>query len=70
MKSPDHHVDIIGDEHAEFDIQGLRLDWFRLQVLTSVGRAALRRCGGGCGMYVKNESLLPSLKDKGISRWP
>ena len=29
------------DEHAEFDFQGLRLDWFRLQVLTSVGKAAL-----------------------------
>ena len=31
-----------GDERAEFDFQAMRLDWFRLQVLTSVNKAALR----------------------------
>ena len=30
------------DERTEFDFQGLRLDWFRLQALTSVYKAPLK----------------------------
>ena len=29
-------------EKSEFDFEALRLDWFRLQTLTSVNKAALR----------------------------
>ena len=29
-------------ERSEFDFEALRLDWFRLQTLTSVNKAALR----------------------------
>ncbi len=29
-------------DNAEYDFQALRLDWFRLQALTSVNKAALR----------------------------
>ena len=30
------------DDKTEYDFQGLRLDWFRLQVLTSVYKAPLK----------------------------
>lgn len=45
-------------DNVEYDFQALRLDWFRLQALTSVNKAALRyvkgrrrgrRRGGGGG---------------------
>ncbi len=30
------------DERTEFDFQGLRMDWFRLQALTSIHKAPLK----------------------------
>ena len=32
----------IVDDRTEFDFQGLRMDWFRLQALTSVYKAPLK----------------------------
>lgn len=48
------------NENVEYDFQALRLDWFRLQALTSVNKAALRyggreEDGGGRGRGEERE---------------
>ena len=42
------------DERTEFDFQGLRMDWFRLQALTSIHKAPLKYASVcvGCDVWV------------------